>query len=134
MTTYATATDYAEFKGVADDYDTAERARINAGLLNAQSDVDGQIRFMRYDLTDEAITTALTRATCARFDYMEESGDDGSGVFGIYDSTAIASVRLARRTGTGAEKPTDPVVEALGNRAAQILYAAGIISAVVYHS
>lgn len=136
MPTYAIASDYAEYKGVADDYSAEERARINAGLLSAQDDVQGQILFSVYDYADEATATALKRATCARFDYMETSGDDGTGTFGLFDSIAIGSVRLAKNSSAAAAEAADrdPLAEALGVKAAQILRNAGLISGVVAHT
>lgn len=135
MTVYATAEDYAEYLGLTypGDWDEAEVARINAGLRNAQEDVDREIRFSVYDPTDETILDALARATSARFEFGETTGDDGSGEFGLYDSVAIGSVRLARSTDADSVRPSALAV-ALGPRAATILENAGFFTAVVRHS
>jgi len=132
-TPYATASDYAAYKGVADDYDTAERLRINAGLLAAQDDVNGQLRFAVYDLTNTAHTEALTRATCARFDYTEESGDDGSGLATQFNSMSLGSASLTRNS-YASSATRSRLVDALGTKAATILWAAGFWSGVVAHS
>jgi ABC-type xylose transport system substrate-binding protein len=133
---YATVDDYVNYKGLvwpANDWDEAEIARINAGLLSAQDDVDSVILLSSYDPTAEATITALTRATCARFDFMEEVGDDGTGVMSGYDSVAIGSVRLAKNTGQGTRVTTDPAEDAVGPRAATILRNAGLLTGLVMH-
>lgn len=133
MPTYATATDYAAFLGVPDDYDAAERARINAGLLNAQDDVDGQIYFGRYDPASADVVTALTRATCARFQFAEAVGDDGVGAAQAFDSVRVGPVSLSRSTDSDTVS-SDVVTLALGPRAATILRNAGLITNIVSHS
>lgn len=135
MTAYATAADYAEYKGLPRDHydaDATETARINAGLLNAQDDIDSVIYFARYDLDDETTATALTRATCARFDYFESTGDTGDGAMQMFDSAGIGSVRLAQAgDSSGGQSRTEQLV---GPRAARILANAGLLSGVVYES
>lgn len=135
MTTYATASDYAAYLGLEfpGEWDAAEIARIDAGLLRAQDDIGGQISFARYDYTDADIAAALKRATCARFEYVEETGDDGSGALSLYDNVGIGSVRLAK-SAFASSRVANPLVEALGERAARILTNAGILSGAVYHS
>lgn len=125
---YATASDYADYKGVADDYDDAERARINAGLLNAQDDIDSIVRMSFYDPASETVQTALTRATCARFDYTETTGDDGSGALDLFQSASAGSVSLTRAT-----YRVDPIVAQIGQKAATILANAGMLTTAVAH-
>lgn len=93
---FADSHDYAEFKGVSDTFDAAERTRIDAGLLRAEDDVRAAIT-SGYDPNAERITTALTRATCAAFDYTEETGDD-TGAQALYNATSIGSLSLTRST------------------------------------
>lgn len=95
MTAYATATDYAAYLGVSDTYDDTERARINAGLLRAQDDVDRATRAARYDTDDATIAAALKRATCARFRYLEEVGDE-TGAASQWQTIRAGQVTLAR--------------------------------------
>lgn len=133
---YATAEDYATALGktwpVA-EWDDAEVARINAGLVDAQVDIDDATYFSRYDPTDPEALDVLMRATVARFRFMEDSGDDGSGVQSMYDSASVLSVSLSRRA-QGATAAVDPLVLKLGVRAAQILRSGGMISGVVYEA
>ncbi len=129
---YAVASDYAEYKGVEDDYDDAERARINAGLLNAQDDIDSVIRVSFYDPTSETVQTALTRATCARFDYAETTGDDGSGALDLFQSASAGSVSLTRATVSSSYR-VDPIVAQIGQKAATILANAGLLTTAVAH-
>lgn len=129
MTAYATASQYAAYLGVADDYDTAERARITAGLLRAQEDVDAALRFATYDPTAELVTAALTRATCSRFDAIEQAGDE-TGALDEYSSVKIGTVSLSRGTtdGTPAARPV------LDRRTATVLSNAGLLSQIVGQS
>lgn len=126
MTAYATATDYAAYLGVADDYDDTERARITAGLARAQDDVDAAVQYAAYDPTAETVTTALSRATCSRFDAIEQSGDE-TGALDEYSSVKIGTVSLSRGTadGTPARRPL------LDRRTAMILRRAGLLSSIV---
>jgi hypothetical protein len=135
VTTYATAADYAAYLGLGfpGDWDDAEIARIDAGLLLAQEDVDGQIYFSTYDADDATIQDALTRATSARFRYLENTGSEGDGSEFLYDSVRVGPVALSRST----DKDTveaDPLAVALGQRAATILRNAGFIVSAVSHT
>lgn len=136
MTTYADASDYATYKGLTfpGEWDEAEIARINAGLLSAQDDVELLVRFSVYDVDDADTQTALTRATCARFDWAETMGDDGSGAAGLYDSIGIGSVRLARSTSEAAASSRAQLAEQYGEKCLTILANASLITSVVYHS
>lgn len=137
MTTFATAEDFAEYKGLPRDHydsDATEKARVNAGLLSAQDDVAGVVFFSIYSTDDAEKTTALTRATCARFDYMEQTGDDGTGAAGAYDNVRIGSVSLAKSVFASSGKSVDEVTAKLGPKAAQILFNAGFLYGAVYHS
>jgi len=125
VTAYATATDYAAYLGVDDDYDDTERARIDAGLLRAQDDIADAVRYSTYDPTAETVTAALTRATCSRFDAIEESGDE-TGALSEYSSVKIATVTLTRAAGDGAGNAK--TVAALDRRTARILRGAGLLS------
>lgn len=131
MTAYATATDYATYLGVADDYDTAERARINAGLLRAQDDIDAAIVHVRYDPSAEQITDALTRATCARFQYHEETGDE-TGALDEWDAVRIASVSLSRSS-SGSSTSTARRA-ALDSKTANVLRRVGLLTQIVGQS
>lgn len=133
---YATASDYASYKGLEypGSWDEAEIARIDAGLLQAQDDIDSALYYEFYLASSETVIAALTRATSARFDYMELTGDDGSGAFDVYDSTRIGSVALAKRVGNSTDQKRDELVAKLGTKAAQILFNAGMISGVVGES
>lgn len=135
MTTYATASDYAAYLGLEfpGEWDDAEIARINAGLLKAQDDLAAQITYARYDATDPDIIEALKRATAARFEFVEENGDGGTGALAMFDSVGIGSVRLAK-SAFASSRAADPLVEALGERAARILTTAGILTGAVLHS
>lgn len=132
MTEYATASDYAAYRGVPDDYDDAERARIDAGLLAAQDDVDAAIAHVRYDPAAEQITTALTRATCARFHHYEETGDD-TGALDEWDAVRIGSVSLSRSSSSAASAPTARRA-LLDRKTANILRRVGLMTQIVGQS
>lgn len=138
MDTYATAADYAAFlhQDYPGDWDDAEIARIDAGLEGAQRDIDDAIYFSRYDSDDTTIQAGLTEATCCRFQYMEGTGDDGTGSFGLFDSVGIGSVRLSRQSGNAqtSAADSDPLATKLGPRAAMVLRRLGMISGLVYES
>lgn len=134
MSTYATATDYAAYKGIPDDFDTAERARINAGLLSAQDDVAGLVRLSVYDPANADVITALQRATCARFDYAEQTGDDGTGGANGWASVGIGTVHLSRGESQAAVATAGQLAERIGQRTLDILTNAGLLSSVVWHA
>jgi len=131
MTAYATAADYAAVMGVPDDYDDAERLRINAGLLNAQDDINAAIRYQRYDVDDEATATALTRATCQQFERAEETGDTGTGAASQFSTMRFGAVTLSRGDSTTAVSDSKRV--AYSPRALATLAAAGLQSGIVGH-
>lgn len=131
MAAYATATDYAEVTGVPDDYDATERARIDAGLLNAQDDINAAIRFQVYDITDEATATALTRATCQQFARHEETGDTGTGAASEYQTVRFGSVTLSRGDSNSTAGTNTRGKIQYSPRALATLTAAGLQSSIV---
>lgn len=128
MPAYATASDYATFLGIADTYDATERLRIDAGLLNAQEDIDAVARFASYDPTSATVTAALTRATCARFRYLEETGDE-TGASRQWQTMRAGSVTLSRSDRDGAEAAASDLT--LDARTARILMNAGLVGGIV---
>lgn len=122
---FATAADYAEFKGLPRDHfdaDDVERRRIDAGLLNAEDDVRDAVATTLYVATDAAVATALRRATCAQFDDEEKTG--GLAELGAhFQSVKIGGVALS----SSARTTDRPAHSALGTQAMRILRAAGLL-------
>lgn len=136
---YATAEDYAESIGKPREFyddDPTEKARINAGLLDAQGDIAALIYLSYWDNTDPdrvaEVNTALTRATCQQFKRAETTGDDGTGAQSMYQSVKIGSVSLARSDQNGQQ--IDPNATQYSPRAMSTLRAAGLLTGIVFQS
>lgn len=128
MSAYATATDYAGYLGAADDYDDAERTRINAGLLRAQDDVVRAIRATVFDPSDETVQAELTRATCARFQYLEETGDE-TGAAAQWQTVRAGQTTLARSDRDSVQALSGR--QTLDGKTVTILINAGLVSGIV---
>ncbi|RLU85882.1 hypothetical protein CTZ27_26305 [Streptomyces griseocarneus] len=109
---------------------THRQAPTNAEqlLARAAQDVDSALLTAIYavdddgDPTDPAIAQALADATCAQVEYWLESGDNGIGAAGQWESVSIGPVSLSGRRSA---PPGASGVE-LAPRAARALRRAGL--------
>ena len=135
----ATLADFYNFQGktVPNPLPDDIVVSVNALLDDAAEELAGPLRLARYrtvattgEPTEEYVSTAIIRATCAQAVYFQNNPDARTEAIRQFDSISAGSMSLSTnqgsRTGTGKGSLTVPTQS---SRAIRILFNAGIIRA-----
>lgn len=108
-------------------------------LRRASKRVRRALRIARYRAATDGLPhldaqrLAVVEAVCATATYLEQTGDDGSGAVGEFDTFSAAGVTLAKRGGRRSASENAPASSAsnLPIEAREILATAGLFSTIV---
>lgn len=135
---YATAADYDEY---AEEAWTGDTRILDKRLRAASIEIEKLTRASIYDTdtddgypTDQDTADALAEAACAIVEHWQDT-DDPRGVDAAQGAVRIGSVSLGT-TSSGPDNSTarDKLIRRIGEKALDILSAAGMIGSAVSHT